>query len=250
MKIDSPASLRSILTIARKNMTVYYRRGPTLIFGLLFPFFFFLSFVLGRNVEPAQLMPGLLGMVVFFASTAVGPVIIPTETRGHTLERLVTLPVPFWAILLGDALSSTIFSLISCATPIILALLVVEMTLYDIALMLAGVTVGCVCFSFFGLLLSAPATDQTSTIMMLSTMVKFPLVFISGVFVSLETMPEFLLPLTLLSPLTYLVDIQNTAMFGRGFVSPFVSLVVITLAAIALWLLACSVHQRTLQERF
>ncbi|MBS3795792.1 MAG: ABC transporter permease [Candidatus Thorarchaeota archaeon] len=242
--------LRNILTIARKNMLVYYRRGPTLIFGLLFPFFFFLSFVLGRSVEPAQLMPGLLGMVIFFASTAVGPVIIPTETRGHTLERLVALPVPFWAILLGDTLSSIIFSLISCMTPIVLALLVVEMTLFDIALMLIGVLFGCVCFSLFGLLLSSPATDQTSTIMMLSTMTKFPLVFISGVFVPLQSMPSFLLPLTLVSPLTYIVDIQNTAMFGTGFFHPLVSLFVVALSAIVLWILASMVHQRTLQKRF
>ncbi len=250
MRATTSANLRSILTIARKNMIVYYRRGPTLIFGLLFPFFFFLSFVLGRNVEPAQLMPGLLGMVVFFASTAVGPVILPTETRGHTLERLVTLPIPFWVILLGDALSSTLFSIISCITPIVLALLIVEMTIPNILLMLGGVVVGCVCFSFFGLLLSAPATDHTSTIMMLSTMVKFPLVFISGVFVPLETMPDFLLPLAMISPLTYLVDIQNTAMFSSGYFSPLLSLFVVALSGFILWILAHKAHQRTLQKRF
>ena len=72
--------LRQILAIARKDIRVYYTKGPTLIFGLLFPFFFFLSFVVGREMEPTTLMPGLIAMVVFFSATAVGPVIFPIET--------------------------------------------------------------------------------------------------------------------------------------------------------------------------
>jgi ABC-2 type transport system permease protein len=81
-------------------------------------------------------------------------------------------------------------------------------------------------------------------------MVKFPLVFISGVFVPLETMPEFLLPLAMISPLTYIVDIQNTAMFNSGYFNPLFSIVVIVLSGAILWVLALAAHQRTLQKRF
>ena len=107
-------------------MRVYYTKGPTLIFGLLFPFFFFLSFVVGRNMDPATLMPGLIAMVVFFSATAVGPIIFPIETRAHTLERLVSMPVPLWVILTGDSLASAIFCFISSFIPLVLTFVFLE----------------------------------------------------------------------------------------------------------------------------
>jgi len=178
--------LQKVIAIAVKDMRVYYMKGPTLIFGLLFPFFFFLSFIIGREMSPVVLLPGLTAMVIFFSATAIGPVIFPTETRAHTLERLVSMPIPLWAILLGDVLASTVFALISSIIPIILVLLFIPVTLSGLILASIGILIGSICFSYMGHLLSSPPVDQTSTIMMISTLIKFPLVFISGIFVAIS----------------------------------------------------------------
>ena len=37
--------LRRSLAIARKDIRIYYSKGPVVIFGLLFPVFLFLSFL-------------------------------------------------------------------------------------------------------------------------------------------------------------------------------------------------------------
>jgi len=67
-------------TKASKNIRVYYSKGPVVIFGILFPIFLFLSFAAGRNLAVEFLMPGLLGMVLFFTATSISPAVAPRET--------------------------------------------------------------------------------------------------------------------------------------------------------------------------
>jgi len=47
------------------------------------------------------------------------------------------------------------------------------------------------CFSALGSLLSSPPTDNPSNVMMLSNLVRLPLIFISGVFIPIEAMPAW-----------------------------------------------------------
>ncbi|MDF1540117.1 MAG: ABC transporter permease [Candidatus Thorarchaeota archaeon] len=238
-----------MLAIARKDMKVYYTKGPTLIFGLLFPFFFFLSFVVGRAMDPATLLPGLLAMVVFFSATAVGPVIFPIETRAHTLERLISMPVPLWCILIGDSLASATFCLFSSLIPFVLVCLLMELSFIQLGLTIVGIIIGSICFAFFGQMMSAPPVDQTSTIMMITTMVKFPLIFISGIFISLASLPEVILIIALFSPLTYLADLFWASISGASVFHPFfdiASAIGWTLFFVTVSYLA---HMRTLERR-
>lgn len=249
MNGNSKIRFRQILAIAKKDMRVYYTKGPTLIFGLLFPFFFFLSFVVGRNMEPATLMPGLLAMVVFFSATAVGPVIFPTETRAYTLERLISMPVPLWCILFGDSLASATFCFISSSVPFVLALIFLELSAIQVGLTIMGIILGSICFAFFGQLMSAPPVDQTSTIMMITTMVKFPLIFISGIFIPLVTLPEIIRIVALLSPLTYVADLFWSSMVGISLFSPFVNLAIIVGWTVLLVVMSFLAHKKTLEKR-
>ncbi len=241
--------LQKVIAIAVKDMRVYYMKGPTIIFGLLFPFFFFLSFIIGREMSPVVLLPGLTAMVVFFSATAIGPVIFPTETRAHTLERLVSMPIPLWAILLGDVLASTFFSLISSIIPIILVLVFISVTPSGLILAFIGILIGSICFSYMGQLMSSPAVDQTSTIMMISTLVKFPLVFISGIFVVLTAMPESVRFIALLSPLTYLADLFQGSFGGVSLFDPVLNILALAIWTIGFVILSLLAHRRTIERR-
>ena len=52
--------LKRAFAIAKKNLRIYYRRGPVVIFGLIMPFFLFLAFFIGRNMPIERLFTGLL----------------------------------------------------------------------------------------------------------------------------------------------------------------------------------------------
>ena len=92
---------RRAFAICKKDMQIYYFKGPVVIFGLLFPLFLFLAFSIGRELPLDFLIPGMLGMAVFFTSTSVVPVIAPWETRMRTLERLISAPITVTTIILG-----------------------------------------------------------------------------------------------------------------------------------------------------
>jgi ABC-2 type transport system permease protein len=58
--------------------------------------------------------------------------------------------------------------------------------------------------------------------MIFSNLIRFPLIFISGIFVPLSQMQGWGLTLAYCSPLTYLVDLFNAAMLGTSVFSPYV----------------------------
>ncbi len=68
---------RRLLGIARKDIRVYYSKGPVVISGILFPIFLSVTFTIGRNMPADSLMTGLVGMTLFFAATSVSPMILP-----------------------------------------------------------------------------------------------------------------------------------------------------------------------------
>ncbi len=75
------------LVIVKKNAMLYYLRPPVLIFGVLFPVFFFLAFKMGRPIPPDQIVPGMVAMALWFTASSVGPLVTPWERRARTYER-------------------------------------------------------------------------------------------------------------------------------------------------------------------
>jgi len=241
--------LKRSLAIAEKNMRIYYLKGPVIIFGLLFPLFLTLAFIIGRNISLRELLPGLIGMTAFFTATAVGPSIVPWETRSRTLERLLCCPVTLWAVVLGDLLSSFFFGTIISIIPLLLTLSLDIGTL-DFTILLLGLIIANLCFSALSVLLSAyPPTDVPATSMMVSSLVKFPLVFISGVFIPLEYLPQLGIAIASLSPLTYLVDLARHSILKNGFYPLTLDFVAIITFTVLFTSTAVKLHEKGLVKR-
>jgi ABC-2 type transport system permease protein len=127
--------------------------------------------------------------------------------------------------------------------------LALGLTLLHGILLLAAILLAAVCFSAIGMMLAVPPTNVPSNIMMLSSLIKFPLVFISGIFIPLEQMPSWGLALAVFSPLTYFTDLVRYTFTGDHFFQ-----VVIDIAALAVFTLVFTVgtmylHKRTMPKR-
>jgi ABC-2 type transport system permease protein len=237
------------LVIAKKNIKIYYSKGPVIIFGLVFPLFLALAYVIGRNIPLKEVLPGLIGMTTFFTATSVGPSIVPWETRSKTLERLFCCPVALWTIIVGDMLSSFIFGLIISIIPLALTLALGIQPLNFIALLL-GLIIANLCFAALSVLLSAyPPTDIPATSMMLSSLVKFPLVFISGVFIPVEQLPQWGTAIASISPLTYFTDMIRQLFLNRGFYPLAIDFLAVIAFTIAFAIAAIKLHEKTLTKR-
>ncbi len=221
--------IRSILVVAEKNMRIYYFKGPVMVFGLLFPLIMFLTFFIGRDLDLILFFPGFLGMMLFFTASSVGPLITPWEKREKTYERLVSLPVILESIILGDLLAGAIFGIAITTMVFTVCAILLSLPLLNAALLFLSFVVGSITFAALGALLASPTTDNPSNIMMLSSLVRLPLIFISGIFIPLGQLSGWLFVLTSLSPLTYLVDLFHAALNGDAVYPPWLDLLVLVM---------------------
>jgi len=235
-----------VLAIAKKDILMYYLKGPVVIFGILLPLFLFLAFWIGRELSLAFLIGALISMTVFFSSTSVSPVIAPWEGQMRTLERLLTSPVSVSTILLGDIIASTTFGVMLSVVPIILALILgVKISI----LLLPAILIASICFSCLGLLFSAYPTNMPSTVMMLSSLIRFPLVFISGVFIPVESLPPAGKIISLFSPLTYFTDLARISLGMSSFLPIYLDLLVMLVFSVIFVISAVKFHERALLKR-
>jgi ABC-2 type transport system permease protein len=204
--------LRNVSVVARKDMRIYYRKAPVFIFGLILPTFLFFAFFVGRELDIDKYFPGFLAMSLFFTSSSVGPLIVPWEKQQGTFERLLSYPVSISTIVLGDVIAGAIFGLLISIIVGTFGIVLIPITVTNVLLIVLAFVLGNLCFSGLGVLLSSPGGKAPANIMMLAALVRFPLIFISGIFVPLSEMTGAAKYITYCSPLTYLVDVLNQSM--------------------------------------
>jgi len=220
--MEIPLALRGILVITGKNMRLYYTKPPVLMFGLLFPLFLFFAFFVGRKLDLITFFPAFLGMMLFFTASSVGPLITPWEKREKTYERLLSYPVTQDSIILGDVVAGVVFGMGISLIVWIASTLVIPVAVTNPGLFALAFVLGTVSSAALGVLLASPASDSPPNVMIFSNLIRFPLIFISGIFVPLSQMQGPGLALAYCSPLTYLVDLFNAAMSGVSVFSPLV----------------------------
>jgi ABC-2 type transport system permease protein len=241
--VDWRLFLRSVRVITEKNMRIYYVKGPVVVFGLLFPLIMFLTFFIGRDLDLVLFFPGFLGMMLFFTASSVGPLITPWEKREKTYERLLSLPVILESIIIGDMMAGALFGIAITTVVFGVSAVLFQLPLLNAALLFAGLVLGSITFAALGSLLASPTTDNPSNIMMLSSLVRLPLIFISGIFIPLGQLTGWFFVLTSLSPLTYLVDLFHAALNGDAVYPPWVDVLVLV-AVILLFAGAAKVIQQ------
>jgi ABC-2 type transport system permease protein len=240
--------LRRSLAMARKDIRIYYFKGPVVIFGVLFPVFLFLSYTIGRDLNADSMIPGLLGMTLFFTATSISPIVVPWEAQARTLERLMSCPVKIETIIMGDVAASFAFGVGVSLVPIPLGLFMGISISSPLILGLA-IILAALCFASLGSVFSIPPTNTPATVNMIASVVKFPVVFISGIFISLDELPAWGQAIAYISPLTYFTDVARSCVQGRGHLPLAVDFAVLIAFTVLFLLLATKLHQRTMPMR-
>jgi ABC-2 type transport system permease protein len=244
--MEIPLTLRGILVIAGKNMRLYYTKPPVLMFGLLFPLFMFFAFFVGRHLDLVTFFPAFLAMMLFFTASSVGPLITPWEKREKTYERLLSYPVTQDSIILGDVVAGAVFGIGISFLVWIASLFFVPVPILNPGLFALAFILGTLSCAALGALLASPASDSPPNVMIFSNLIRFPLIFISGIFVPLSQMEGAGLALAYCSPLTYLVDLFNAAMSGTSVFSPAVDCGVLVGVTVLFFITARIIQKRNL----
>ncbi len=208
--------------IAKKDVKIYYLTPPTLMFGVLFPLFLFLSFAVGRQVPAGALFPGLIAITLLFSASSIGPAVIPTERRVKTYERLLLAPISAYSVMLGKTLSGFLFSVGIGLFMIVVGFALFDTQISNYAALVLGLLLPALCFAMLGIMLAMFPRENPGDIMLPLNFIRLPLIFVSGVFVPLEQMPLIGQVASWISPLTYANDLIRFAYDGTTTFGPAV----------------------------
>ena len=246
--MEVPLFLRGIIVITEKNMRLYYTKPPVLMFGVLFPVFMFFAFFVGRHLDLKTFFPAFLAMMLFFTASSVGPLITPWEKREKTYERLLSYPVTQDSIILGDVMAGALFGIGISLLVWIASIFFVPVAITTMGLFIVAFILGTISCAALGALLASPASNSPPNVMIFSNLIRFPLVFISGIFVPLQQMEGWALALAYCSPLTYMVDLFNAAMSGTSVFSPLADCTVLILVSAGFIFAARIIQKRNLMK--
>lgn len=241
--------VRSALTIAGKDARIYFLKPPVLIFGLVFPIFLFGAFVIGRQIPPTLLLPGLIGMTLFFTASSSTPIIIPWETMNRTLERLASSPASVTAIIAGDILAGFLYGFSISLVPLVFGVFFFDSSLSSPLILFGDMFLSALCFAALGSLFSTLPTPNPANIMLISNLFRLPLLFISGVFMPIDQLPAWGKAVAAFSPLTYTCDLARHALLGKGYYSISQGFVILSAYGLLFMVLCIQIHKKSLPRR-
>ena len=213
--------------IAVNDMRTYYTRPPSLMFGILFPFSLFLSFSIGRSAPLAQQIPILIAQTLFFASSSIGPVVIPSERANQTFDRFLTSPVSLLSVLIGKTLAGVVFGIGISLIPIAVGIAFFGSQIANIGGLIACMALSSLGFSAMGIMFASLPGQSPGQVMMPLNFVRIPLLFISGVYTPVRDLPSWGQIGSMLSPLTHTIELARYALGGETFFGPLVNIAVL-----------------------
>ena len=174
------------------------------------------------------LVPAIIGMTVLFGCVfGMGEIVAGERERGE-LARLFMTPTSVATVLGGKIISKLVQEtgrgIILIVAAIILFGIIINGSMLLTVLL---IILGALCFIGFGIMISARVSSQED--FMQSVMpITMPMMFVSGVFYPIETMPWIFQKIAYLLPLTYVNDALRAVMLkGVGIGGIWIDVVVL-----------------------
>ncbi len=173
-------------------------------------------------------VPGILAMSLMNSGViGLSTAFVIYRERG-ILRRIKVTPFPLTSFILARVLSQLIVAVAQSLILVGLARLLFGLDVRGNPLViLLAILVGALAFLAIGFAISGFARNA-ETAASYANLVTFPMLFLSGVFFSIDRAPTWLRPVTRVLPLAYLVDALREPMTrGRGFDAIWVDLLVL-----------------------
>ncbi len=174
------------------------------------------------------LVPAIIGMTVLFGCVfGMGEIVAGERERGE-LARLFMTPTSVTTVLGGKIISKLVQETGRGIILIIAAIVLFGIIINgSIVLTVLILMLGALCFIGFGIMISARVSSQED--FMQSVMpITMPMMFVSGVFYPIETMPWIFQKIAYIMPLTYVNDALRAVMLkGVGIGGIWVDVVVL-----------------------
>ena len=173
-------------------------------------------------------VPGILAMSLMNSGVIGLATSFVTYRERGILRRIKVTPFSLTSFILARIVTQLIVAVAQAGILVALGRLVYGLTLRgNVLVILLGITVGALCFLSIGFAISGIARN-TETAASYANLITFPMLFLSGVFFDIDSMPGWLRPVVSVLPLKYLVDALREPMTrGNGLAEVWLDLVVL-----------------------
>jgi ABC-2 type transport system permease protein len=204
--------------ILLKDVRSYYLKPPNISWGIVFPLawtgmFFVRS---GSGLESVMsLLPGVVALSILFGTTSVLAVTVTFEKKGRSFERLLLAPISLELLMLAKTSGAIVFGVLNAFVPVLLASFITDLSGMNWVLFLPVVLLIAMTSTFLGLFI-AVSVSEVFEAQTFSNFVRFPMIFLCGLFFPIAMLPAFLQPLSYALPLTYGVDVFHRVFGGSN----------------------------------
>lgn len=228
-------------SILMKDMKTYYIKPPNISWGLIFPFAWTLMFFVRseRAVDIRGVLPGVMSLAVLFGTTSMLAVTITFERKSRSFERLLLAPISLNLLMLAKTSGAIIFGILNAMVPAIIASFIVDLSGINWLTTMTSILFIAVTSTFLGLFISVSVSEVFEA-QTFSNFVRFPMMFLCGLFIPIERLPALLRPISYALPLTYGADILKTSINQNGMITSWISFSV--LIGYSLFLFLMSIH--------
>jgi ABC-2 type transport system permease protein len=150
-------------------------------------------------------VPGLIMMAVVTNSYSNTVSSFFGTKYNHSLEELLVSPTPNWIILAGYVVGSVSRGLLVAIIVTCLSLFFSDLHVQHLGVTVLVVLMTAVLFSLFGFI-NAVYANSFDDISIVPTFILTPLIYLGGVFYSLDLLPDFWAGVSKLNPLVYVVN--------------------------------------------
>jgi ABC-2 type transport system permease protein len=179
-------------------------------------------------------VPSMLGLSVMQVGIfAAIPLVADREKL--ILKRLAATPLRRWQLVGSNVAMRLLIALIQAVIIVAVGVAVFGVQIVGSLLLAAAfIALGAMAFLALGYVLASfTKTEEAANGM--TSVVQFPMMFLSGTFFPLEQMPEFLRAIARVIPLTYLSDALRQVMVGGSAFAPLW----VCAAVLGAWLIVC-----------
>ena len=225
--------------IVRKDLRAYYFKPPNISWGLVFPLAWTLMFFLrsGGGLDIARLLPGVTAMSILFGTTSMLAVTITFERRVAAFDRLLLAPLSLEALMLAKLGGAVLFGVLNSAVPLILGFILTDLAAVQWLVVVPAILLTSFSAALVGLFV-AVSVSEVFEAQTFSNFLRFPMVFLCGLFLPLTELPAWLRPLSYALPLTYGVDALRGGLGGGLHLPLWLDFTALAAFCLALFLLS------------
>jgi len=190
----------------------------------------------------AFIVPGLILMAVI--SNAYSNVVSSFygSKFQHNIEEMLVAPMPGWVILTGYISGGVMRGLIVGVLVTLVSMFFTDLRIAHPVMMVVVFILTGILFSSAGFI-NAVYAKSFDDISIVPTFVLTPLIYLGGVFYSIDMLPEFWQNVSLLNPVLYMIDVFRYSILGNSDIPllygfSVIALFIISLIVISLRLLS------------